>query len=352
MTIRGMITATGMLLSVADIGICYSVGMSPERLGALSFAWFGFPYIWALTVVWMLVSMAARRREVMLACILALIATWPSMRRLVSPIGTGDLTGLRETGSGGDEIKVMTYNIHFAAKTDEKMAAFIERESPDVLCLQEICGREWKENRGEEKLSAVINSYRYKIYTKSHGGIMILSRLPMQELKDSLHTRLANALVAELTIDSTKKLTVIGCHLNSIMLTNGEVGSVMDSRLAHDRLTMLRSTYEKTLQASYVRAVEARIMAEMIKATSGPVVICGDFNDTPASYTYHTIRTSRDLRDTFCGSGAGVGRTYLGDLPPLKIDHILTTQDIKTKRFEQYDVEYSDHRPVAATLRL
>ena len=37
----------------------------------------------------------------------------------------------------------------------------------------------------------------------------------------------------------------------------------------------------------------------------GPVILCGDFNDTPASYTYRTVKG--DLTDGFrdCGSGFG-----------------------------------------------
>ena len=68
------------------------------------------------------------------------------------------------------------------------------------------------------------------------------------------------------------------------------------------------------------RAAQADSIHKSIKASPYPVSLCGDFNDTPASYAYETIRG--DLRDAFIESGSGLGQTYIGDFPSFRIDHI------------------------------
>ncbi|WP_347396275.1 endonuclease/exonuclease/phosphatase family protein [Parabacteroides leei] len=58
----------------------------------------------------------------------------------------------------------------------------------------------------------------------------------------------------------------------------------------------MKSNYRK-------RAEQADMIHAEIKCSPYPVLVCGDFNDTPASYTYHRVR--KDLVDGFrdCGSG-------------------------------------------------
>ena len=52
-----------------------------------------------------------------------------------------------------------------------------------------------------------------------------------------------------------------------------------------------------------------------------PVIVAGDFNDTPVSYAYRKIR--KGLNDSFVNSGYGAGFTYKGNYPPNRIDYIL-----------------------------
>ena len=58
------------------------------------------------------------------------------------------------------------------------------------------------------------------------------------------------------------------------------------------------------------RAQQADQVSRHIQASPYPVIVCGDFNDTPVSYSYRTIR--KDLQDAYTGSGRGIGNTYSG----------------------------------------
>ncbi len=60
---------------------------------------------------------------------------------------------------------------------------------------------------------------------------------------------------------------------------------------------------------SAIRAPQADTIAHEIAASPHPyIIVCGDFNDTPISYTHRTI--AQDLDDAFTQSGRGLGISY------------------------------------------
>ena len=134
-----------------------------------------------------------------------------------------------------------------------------------------------------------------------------------------------------------------------------------------------------------LRAMQADTIADIIAASPYPVIVCGDFNDTPISYTYR--RVSRKLKDAFREVGRGYSYTYRGFFDMLRIDYVLfdkrftalgydvvdswgwvdrvRRQDtIRVRKYgnkvsvEQdgsrgpYNVDYSDHYPVLVHLEM
>jgi endonuclease/exonuclease/phosphatase family metal-dependent hydrolase len=88
-------------------------------------------------------------------------------------------------------------------------------------------------------------------------------------------------------------------------------------------------------------------MREAIEACEWPVIVTGDFNDTPQSFTYRNIR--KGLNDSFGRAGRGFGRSH-SDLPFLRIDYVLLSPDFDVNRYELIRNDASDHFPVLATL--
>jgi endonuclease/exonuclease/phosphatase family metal-dependent hydrolase len=105
-----------------------------------------------------------------------------------------------------------------------------------------------------------------------------------------------------------------------------------------------------SLKKGFIRRAQ---QAESLKATIDkspyPVIVAGDFNDTPVSYSYRKIR--KGLNDSFVRSGYGAGFTYRGNYPPNRIDYILYDNRLESRYFEILKVRYSDHYPVEAYLR-
>ncbi len=99
------------------------------------------------------------------------------------------------------------------------------------------------------------------------------------------------------------------------------------------------------LKKSFIaRATEVSSIKNHIKKSPFPVIVCGDFNDTPLSYAYHQL--SQGLDDAFVKTGLGFGKTYNGKFPALRIDYILMSPNFKINNFETTKVELSDHYPI------
>ena len=100
------------------------------------------------------------------------------------------------------------------------------------------------------------------------------------------------------------------------------------------------------IQSNFVkRAEQARQVHAIVQSTRSPLILCGDFNDTPVSYTYQTIRGDL-LKDGFKSCGNGYGYTFHGFFDLLRIDFILYSQGIHPVSYYSLPQEWSDHNPV------
>lgn len=98
-------------------------------------------------------------------------------------------------------------------------------------------------------------------------------------------------------------------------------------------------------QAHQVRAIRA-----MMNLEKDPVILAGDFNNTPYNWAYGQL--SAGMQDTFKQAGQGFGPTYHALSPWVRIDFILASPHFEILSSERPNVKFSDHYPVFAKLRL
>ena len=112
----------------------------------------------------------------------------------------------------------------------------------------------------------------------------------------------------------------------------------------------LISISKKLKNAFIQRAVQARKVAGEIEQSPYPVIVCGDFNDTPSSYTYHQISAS--LEDAFIHSGSGLSQTYARPLPSFRIDYTLyDSRYFSSESYRHIKKKYNDHFPIISSLK-
>jgi endonuclease/exonuclease/phosphatase family metal-dependent hydrolase len=98
------------------------------------------------------------------------------------------------------------------------------------------------------------------------------------------------------------------------------------------------------------RANLVEILHDSIQASPYPVILCGDFNDTPSSYTYSIL--SDDLKDAFRNSGNGAGKTYSGPFPSFRIDYMFHDPKITSTAYRTIKEKLSDHYPITCMMKV
>lgn len=261
----------------------------------------------------------------------------------------------------GGELRVMSYNVlnfsdyYGSGKSREevahRVANFVLEHNPDVLCVQEFA--EFMPKTGRKDCIAQYGEllkmpYQY-YHTKQHyGSNVIFSKYPLSavDADDALGGENEYGAVAK--VDAGKKgvFYVVCCHLASFQLTNDEITVFSDTSNSKEEVkTKGKSILVKLKNAYEKRSQEVSKMLEDMPSDGRAIVLCGDFNDTPLSYTYHQIKRA-GFTDGFVEVGRGVGRTYAGKLPMLRIDYVWGNGQIQPTAFKRLKFKGSDHFPV------
>lgn len=215
-----------------------------------------------------------------------------------------------------------------------------ENGFPDIICTQET-------NTVFHNLLAEKIGYPYNFNLKK--GTVIYSRYELVAAGEIPFSKSNNSVLwADFKIEG-QLVRLYNAHLESNKVT-ADAEKVIDKGEIDDKETWyeIGSVLKRVSKASKARARQAKLIAEHIQACSHPVIFCGDCNDTPYSYTYETIVPG--FQDAFLEMGTGIGSTYAGTLPFLRIDYFLATAQIRLYDFHTVRAAFSDHYPIIAEI--
>lgn len=358
--LRHLLTLVVVLLCLAVGFAAWSVRIQPVEAGQLVLGWFAFPYLWLALLVVIIVTFAFRSWFAWGVSLIVAICTWPTAREVVDvPIGRAELP------EGSKAIKLVTYNIHGFGYSSEmslehvrdSLGNFLLNSDADIICLQEAPPMIMMVDK--EPGRSLLKAYPYYTAWKMHfGGQTILSRHPICCILEphdeaSALDKEGTSKVADIYI-GTDTIRLINVHLASLRLSTGEIEAVGGTQsMTDERLATVNSAFDKLASAFKERQGEVEKVVKMVEASPHPTILCGDFNDTPVSNTYYSLtHTKKNLNDSRRPRRLGLARTYRGNLPPLRIDYVLTSDEIATADYAEHDMPISDHKAVSVSFAL
>jgi endonuclease/exonuclease/phosphatase family metal-dependent hydrolase len=352
------------ILSVFCLLLSYTAFfVSPAKFWILAFFGLAYPLILAVNLLFVFLWLILRKKYIWIPLIPILIGfshilSLVEIRSNESPPVSGSL-------------KVISYNIHGKSEYYEKpstngnLAAvldFLSEQQPDILCLQEFYSNTKDSTEIFEQISEKINMkyFYYKNYYQSKkknkiDALVIFSKYPI--LRTGFYQddqKSTNAIYVDISF-TDEIFRVYNVHLESFQFGQDDYTFYSNLKEAEtDKMPLKEGTRKiimKLRRAYELRAKQVDNLRSVIKTSPYPLLVCGDLNDTPSSYTYQVL--SRGMKDSFTKAGNGlIGNTFRGNLPSFRIDYILFDKKFEAYNYEKFNISLSDHYPVSVFINI
>lgn len=266
-----------------------------------------------------------------------------------------------EAFTADSALVVMSYNCeNFTGLTEEasqdSMMQYLMDQGVDIFCYQE--GNDTFE-KWSLKSEAFVKHFPYASLPYPAESTMqgCRSRWPIVRT-DLVTTHTQNAVVA-FWVERGKgdSLLVLNCHLQSNNLTpedrsqyNQMVHNPQQHQSADSTLHTSRTLASKYASSAAVRALMADTVVQYLERHPGvPTIVCGDFNDTPISYSTYSMQR-HGLIDAYRVVGQGIGRSFNKDAMYVRIDHQFCSDALRPVRaLIDRTPQWSDHYPIVVT---
>lgn len=331
----------------------------PSKITLIAYLGLVFPITLFINIAYLILWVVFLRWKYALVQLVVILACW-------QPISTCFPIHFKTPKNKipDKSIKVLTYNVRgFNWLTGEKarrnpMLEYVANSNADIICFQEFVvatGKAKNSIISEQELAAILKKYPYKSIVqlgksrKSHKyGIACYSKYPILETRKVPIESTYNGS-ALLTLEIQKrKVTLVINHLESNRLTTEDKKLYKDFLKTRDRESFdeMAATLQDRLGTAYqIREDQVNMIRSfMDKQETDATIVCGDFNDTPISYSYHTIKG--DLIDSYANTGFGQGITYHENYFWVRIDYIMHSRAFQSYNTTVGKVKYSDHYPV------
>ena len=350
------ILVVNLAVALVLIGCAYSPLLPPATLPLFSLAGLAFPFALAGNILFIIAWLLVRRRYAWLS-VIACFLCMPQIRAFVP-------FNMDHQKAPSDAIKLVSYNIlstnltPSTANRDNPLITYLEECGADIICLQEFPFASLNSSAKAKKLLA---DYPYRSYNVSKDAEMAanflccLSKYPILSVeKLDFGSSTSNGCTKYRILHDTDTIVVYNCHLQSNQLDSNDK-SAYEQLLAKPQKDNIKTDETKTLvkklrDASVKRAEQADIiLADVCQETSPYIIVCGDYNDSPISYTRRQLTAKLD--DAFIGSGNGPGISYNRNKMYYRIDHILHSSAFESYACKvDHTVKISDHYPISCYL--
>lgn len=261
-------------------------------------------------------------------------------------------------------LQVLSFNAHnlrgLHKKSEEGYNAALEKwkeysrslDDFDIVCFQDY-------NNFAEKFIEKLDAYPYTIECDKRHSIRLYSKFPIVNSGciDLIEHRINQAIWADILLPKgkSKKYSQDTLRVYNVHLASNQISKI-SRKMAKNKTINPENIYHKTRRMfslykdhAPIRIREIKRVLEHSLKSDKPMLICGDFNETPQSRVYRLVTDRFD--DAFIQAGSGMGTTYGGYIPFLRIDYIFYSDAVKVISYNRGDeIEFSDHYPISASI--
>jgi endonuclease/exonuclease/phosphatase family metal-dependent hydrolase len=371
-----LLVLLGLLLSVAAERVPGGQ-LAPAPLLALTVP------VWLALTGLLGLGWGLRGRRIALLPLAALVLAWPQVQRGLplhwaglrahlngtGPLATGATTppprSLRLLSANVRIFNVYAHLRRAYPAAPAKFMRWLAASPADVLCLQEF----YQEPAGTrsadgdlfrvgEKLGPASGRQVFvsKSLTNPQGaqfGLAIFSRLPIVGRGEIAFGRLSQNHAMWVDVvgpGAHDTVRIFNAHLQSMSLDEGDLVAAGSSKAG--LRSKGRGLLGRFVRGAAARAWQADTLVARLARSPYPVLLAGDCNDLPYSYSYD--RLAGPLQNAWATVGFGPGSTYHGRLPPLlRIDQQFAGPQWQVLACRVHtEIPYSDHFPVEALYQL
>lgn len=345
-----------ILFALALILSYLSVHINPDAFAFPALFGLAYPYLLFINVIFAVTWVVLLKFEAFISVVVIAVGLTHFSNYIKIKKPSGDKTGT---------FQVQSYNLRLfnyfegrkSSISEKKILEMLKNRQSDIICLQEI----YIVGDPDQKEQSIKSALGGKYYThfkligtgKNHYyGIATLSKFPIVGKGDIVHEKSSSLSIYSDILAGNDTIRIFNNHLQSFRLLRMErrfLNELTETSDDKETLNEIMNISSSLRRGFIKRASQAKAVKIQIDKSQYPVIVAGDFNDTPVSYSYRKIR--KGLNDAFVSSGYGAGFTYKGNYPPNRIDYILYDNALECRQFDILKVKYSDHYPIVAYFR-
>lgn len=270
------------------------------------------------------------------------------------------LNGTKSPTPGKQTFKIISWNVLHTDDTRKpdypgnRAVEYMIQSEADIICLAELYNFSHDELKKATptQIDSLIRLYPFRAGLPST-DLKILSKYPVDRtgltyISQTGHHRFD---FFKVHFPGGKKLDIAMVHLYSYDLSEEERNVMKDMKSmegAKSSVKELKGAIRSKLSNAFIQragnAEELRAAINEIRP-SAPLIVCGDFNDVPASWAYNLIKGD-DMRDAYAETNFGPTWTYNLHMFYFHIDQMLYRGNLRALSLKVGKINTSDHYPL------
>jgi len=350
-----MIAGANVATIIIMLLIAYSDRLYPYSHPYMACSGLAFPIFLAINMLFLVLWVLIHFRYIWIP-LLGFALCLPSIRTYL-PLNPSS----EEAPEGA--IKVLTYNVHCFAHEKDKddpskmrftVIDYIAKSGADIACLQEAnIGGHCRDEIQKQLYPKFM--YHDSLAMNKGNIIALYSRFPIVKKERIRYESDNNGSVAFWVKTGKDTVIVINNHFENCHLDTTErreystiIKGEMGRREAQTTSKLLLTRLAESAKARCKQVDSVAVFIESHRDES--IILCGDFNDNPISYSRQKLATL--LTDCYRETGNGLGLSYNKRAFPVRIDYIMCSSDWQPFKCKvDTKIATSDHYPVYCWLK-